>query len=321
MLKMDTIQGCPLCGGKLGSEALEELGLDEGVLQEVRILREQGKLTQAIFLAVKIVKTVQDNPQWMKDLLDEQTRLLSLGIKDSIHQGNSEILKALHELIGNPLRGKIQEVSIAKRLKAVTPVDSFTTENSARKGEDVECTVLEANSVVGTIIVESKRVKSWSQSYIDQVKEYMTKRGTEFAIVATTAMPSDALSDSEMIDGVLVVKVDYVEIAYLFMRRYLVTKSVLEREYQSRLSQLEVGEQVLQELRTVVNDGGLDQIISTVTEESNNIDSLANKTVDYVENIANQLKKRTGHIRTQVTKLMSDHVQVIRAKLESTTCA
>src|SRR5712691_2405987 len=103
------------------------------------------------------------------------------------------------------------------------------------------------------------------------------------------------------------------------MRRYLVVKSALEKEYQSRLSQLKVGEQVLQELRTVVNDGGLDQIISTVTEDSDNIDSLANKTVDYVENIANQLKKRTGHIRTQVTKLMSDHLQVIRAKLESTT--
>src|SRR2546427_7059654 len=121
--KMQTIHGCPLCGGELETEALEGLGLDENMLQEVRILREQGKLTQAIFLAVKIVKTVQDNPQWMKDLLDEQTRLLSLGIKDSIHQGNSEILGALHELIGNPLRGKIQEVSIAKRLKAATPVD------------------------------------------------------------------------------------------------------------------------------------------------------------------------------------------------------
>ncbi len=317
---MQTIQGCPLCGGELETEALEQLGLDEGVLQEVRILREQGKLTQAIFLAVKIVKTVQDNPQWMKDLLDEQTRLLSLGIKDSIHQGNSEILNALHELIGNPLRGRIQEVSIAKRLKVVTPIDSFTTENSTRKGEDIECTVLEASGVAGTIIVESKKVKTWSHSYIDQVKEYMAKKGTEFAIVATAAMPSDALGDSEVIDGILVVKVDYVEIAYLFMRRYLVAKSSLEKEYQSRLSQLNVGEQVLQELRTVVNDGRLDQIISAVTEESNNIDNLANKAVDYVENLANQLKKRTGHIRTQVTKLTSDHVQVIRAKLESKTC-
>jgi len=314
---MQTIHGCPLCGGELETEALEGLGLDENMLQEVRILREQGKLTQAIFLAVKIVKTVQDNPQWMKDLLDEQTRLLSLGIKDSIHQGNSEILGALHELIGNPLRGKIQEVSIAKRLKAATPVDSFTTENSTRKGEDIECTVLEANSVAGTIIVESKNVKTWTQGYIDQVKEYMTKRGTEFGIVATTAMPSDALSHSEMIDGVLVVKVDYVEIAYLFMRRYLVAKTALEKEYQSRLSQLKVGDQVLQELRTVVNDGVLDQIISTLTEDSNVIDTLANKAVDYVGNMANQLKKRTGHIRTEVTKLMSDHIQVIRTKLEA----
>jgi len=65
-------------------------------------------------------------------LLEEQTRILSLGIKDAVHDSSGEVLKALHELTGSPLRGKIQEVSIAKRLKAIVPTDSFTTENSTR---------------------------------------------------------------------------------------------------------------------------------------------------------------------------------------------
>jgi len=269
-----------------------------------------------MFLAVKIVRTVQDNPQWVKELLDEQTQRLSLGFKDSVNDGKSEILKAIHELMGNPLRGKIQEVSIAKRLKAVVPTDSFSTENSTRKGEDVKCTVLENNDVVGTILVESKRVKTWSQSYVEQVKQYMAKKGTEFGIIATTVMPSDALSNSVMIDGVLVVKADYVEIAYLFMREYLTAKAQLEGNYQSKLSQLKLGEQVLEELRNVVNGGGLDEIIGAVTEDADHVDTLVNRAVDYVQNFANQVKKKTGHIRAQVTKLMSDHIQVIRAKLE-----
>jgi len=313
---MEVLQQCPFCDQDIGSETLEGLGLNHEVLEEVRKLREEGKLTQAVFLAVKIVRTVQDNPQWVKELLDEQTRILSLGFKDSVDEGKSEILKAVHELMGSPLRGKIQEVSIAKRLKAIVPTDSFTTENSTRKGEDVECTVIQNGDVAGTVIVASKRVKTWSKDYVGQVRQYMDRKCTEFGIVATTAMPSDALSDSVMIEGVLIVKVEYVEIAYLFMREYLTAKSGLEREYQSKLSQLKVGEQVLQDLRNVVNNGGLDQVIATVTEDTDHIDSLVNKAVDYVQNFANQLKKKTGHIRAQVTKLMSDHIQVIRAKLE-----
>jgi hypothetical protein len=306
---------CPVCGQEVDSEILHRLGLEGEVLEEVRTLRDEGKLTQAILVAIKIVRTVQDNPQWMKDLLEEQTRILSLGIKDTVHDSSNEVLKALHELTGNPLRGKIQEVSIAKRLKAEVSTDSFTTENSTRKGEDVECSVIEQNDLTGTIIVESKRVKTWSSSYIEQVKEYMSKRGTPFGIIATTAMPSDALSDSQMIDGVLVVKVDHVEIAYLFMRQYLIAKLKLEREYQSKVSQLQVSEQVLQELRDSVNNGDLDEIIASMPHDADAIDDLVNNAVEYVRTLSARVKKKTDHIRSQMTRLASNHISVIRAKL------
>jgi len=317
VISSEVLQQCPFCGQAIGGEVLEGLGLTQDVLDDVRRLRQEGKLTQAVFLAVKIVKTVQDNPQWMKDLLEEQTRILSLGMKDTVHNSNAEVLRALHELMGNPLRGKVQEVSIAKRLKAAAPTDSFSTENSTRKGEDIECTVIEKDDVAGIIVVESKKVKTWSNSFIEQIQQYMNTKGTQFGIIATTAMPSDALSDSMMLDGVLVVKVDYVDIAYLFLREYLTSKSKLEKEYQSKLSQLEVGEQVLQDLREVVNNGALDEIITSVTDTTTAIDTLTNSAIDYFERFGNRVKQKTGQIREQVGKLMSNHVEVIRAKLES----
>ena len=129
-------------------------------------------------------------------------------------------------------------------------------------------------------------------------------------------MPSDALGDSVMIDGVLVVNVNSVEIAYVFLREYLIAKAQLETEYQSKLSRLKVGEQVLHELRNVVNGGGLEDIIATITDDANHIDNLVNKAEDYVQNFANQVKKRTSDVRMQVIKLMSNHIQVIRAKLD-----
>ncbi len=314
---------CPVCGQEVDEETLHKLGLGGNVLEEVQALRDEGKLTQAILVAIKIVRTVQDNPQWMKDLLEEQTRILSHGIKDTVHDSSGEILKALHELTGNPLRGKIQEVSIAKRLKAEVPTDSFSTENSTRKGEDVECSVLEQSDLAGTIIVESKRVKTWSSSYIEQIKEYMARRGTPFGIIATIAMPSDALSDSFMIDGVLVVKVDHVEMAYLFMRQYLIARLKLEREYQSKVSQLQVSEQVIQELRDSVNNGDLDEIIASLPRDAEAIDDLINNALEYVRTLSAKVKKKTDHIRAQMTRLMSNHIGVIRVKLagDSTSAA
>jgi len=315
MTEMRVLMTCPVCGQEVDGETLHKLGLEGDVLREVRALRDEGKLTQAIFLAIKIVRTVQDNPQWMKDLLEEQTRILSLGIKDAVHDSSGEVLKALHELTGSPLRGKIQEVSIAKRLKAIVPTDSFTTENSTRKGEDIECSVIEESDLAGTVIVESKRVKTWSSAHIDQVKEYMAKRATPFGIVATTAMPSDALSDSLMIDGVLVVKVDHVDVAYLFMRQYLIAKLKLEREYQSRVSQLQVSEQVIQDIRDSVSNGDLDEIIASVPRDADAIDELVNNAVEYIRSLSGKVKKKTDHVRAQVTKLMSNHIGVMRAKL------
>jgi transcription termination factor NusB len=118
-----------------------------------------------------------------------------------------------------------------------------------------------------------------------------------------------------MIDGVLVVKVDYVDVAYLFMRQYLIAKLRLEREYQSKVSQLQVSEQVMQELRDSVNNGDLDGIIISVPHDVDAIDELVNNAVEYIRTLSGKVKKKTDHIRAQVTKLMSNHIGVMRAKL------
>ena len=118
-----------------------------------------------------------------------------------------------------------------------------------------------------------------------------------------------------MIDGVLVVKVDHVDVAYLFMRQYLIAKLKLEREYQSRVSQLQVSEQVVQDLRNSVNNGDLDEIIASVPRDTDAIDELINNAVEYTRSLSGKVKKKTDHIRAQITKLMSNHIGVMRAKL------
>ena len=45
------------------------------------------------------------------------------------------------------------------------------------------------------------------------------------------------------------------------------------------------------------------------------IDELVNNAVEYIRSLSGKVKKKTDHIRAMTTKLMSNHIGVIRAKL------
>lgn len=293
------------------------------MLTEIQQLKEQGMLSQAIFVAVKIVKTVNDRPMWFKELLDENREELrdDLEKKNSLLRSEIQkelrgLLKALMETVGNPLKyGRIQEETIPKRLKAVRPEDNFNTEKSARKGEDITCIVRENKEILGKIVVESKKVKRWSSSYIEQTRRYMEKENTEFGILATTTMPSDALSYTTIINGVIVVKIDYVELAYLFLREHLVLKSSLEREHTERMKQIEMKDQVLLELKQAISNGELDEIIETINGLTENIDQRVNRADCYLSTLFKGIKKTTQKIRDLTMRLISDHIDRMKLQL------
>jgi len=322
-MELESLKCCPLCGARITGDELEKLGLASEMLTEMQQLKEQGMLSQAILVAVKIVKTVNDKPMWFKELLDETREDLrgdfekeNLILKNEMQREFRGLLKILMETLGNPLKmGRIQEETIPKRLKAVKPEDSFSTEKSTRRGEDVTCIVKENNEILGKIIIESKKVKKWSYSYVEQTKRYMENENTEFGIIATTAMPNDALSYTTIIDGVIVVQVDYIEPAYLFSRKYLVLKKELEKEHRTRMKQLEVKDQVLLELKQAILDGKLDEIIATVNGLTESIDSSVNKADVYIKNLFKRIKKDSGKIRDLMAKLVNDHIEKARLQL------
>lgn len=294
------------------------------MLAEIQQLREQGMLSEAILVAVKIVKTVNDKPMWFKELLDETREDLrsdfekeSSLLKGEMRREFRELLKILMQTIGNPLKsGKIQEETIPKRLKAVKPEDSFNTEKSTKRGEDVTCIVKENNEILGKIVIESKKVRKWSHSHVEQTKRYMEKENTEFGILATTTMPSDALSYTTIIDGVTVVQIDHIEPVYLFLREYLVLKNSLEREHAMKMKRLEIKDQVLLELKQSISNGELDRIIETVNGLTENIDTKVNRADAYINTLFKGIKKGTQRIRDLMAKLISDHIEKMRLQLE-----
>lgn len=86
-------------------------------------------------------------------------------------------------------------------------------------------------------------------------------------------LPDDALNKAIWRDGVLVVNVEHIEPAYVFLREYVKLKRALEKEYSTKIKQLEVRDQILEELKNAITSGELDAIKSRQTEHYIGVDS------------------------------------------------
>ena len=134
-----------------------------------------------------------------------------------------------------------------------------------------------------------------------------------FGILATTSLPDDTLSYATWINDTLVVKLDHLESAYIFVREYAKLKRTLEHEYKEKVRKIEVKKQVLVELRNAIVNKQLDEIIRKIDLVATEIDGIA----DSLERVPDRIRKKTKRIRKLTTRLVEDHIGVIRKKLQS----
>jgi len=128
-------------------------------------------------------------------------------------------------------------------------------------------------------------------------------------------LPDDALNNTTWRDGVLVVNVEYIEPAYIFLREYLKLKRALEEEYSTKITQLEVRDQILEELKNAITSGELDAIIERINTATLNIDNKISKVENYLSRIFKNIRKNTCNIRDLTNKLISEHIEKIRTQL------
>lgn len=309
----NSLKKCPFCGAELNQKEKEN-----ELLEEVNQLKEKGILQQTIFVAVKIVQSMSEkNPVWFKEALDKQTEKINKSMERRLRDEGREVLKSIMELKGNPTAmGKIQEENIAKRLSSLkTGEDRFNSEKSRKSQEDIECIVVEDGVELGRIVIESKHTKHWREKYLQQIEGYMARENTEFGILATSAMPDDSLNYTVWRNGVLIVNIDYVEPAYIFLREHLKLKKALEQEYSTKMKNLEVRDQILEELRNAITNGDLDYIIKKLNETTLHIDDKISKAENYMSGFFKKMRKDSKKIRELTEMLMREHIEKIRVQL------
>ena len=249
-------------------------------------IKTEIKLQELYETLKKISEGSNSNNKAMIELVESMEKQYRQKTNESLQK----IMDKLSELRGSPQElGKLQEIEIVKRLSALKlGNDSYKRERSNNSLEDIECIVRENGIEYGTVVIESKKTKKWSDKFLAQIRRYMEKKGTQFGILITKSIPDDALTENVFRDGVLIVPLQNVEIAYTYARKYLILSHQLESLYQTRNSKLEVKNHILNELRDAVSNGELDELISKINIVSREIDKTIQLIEDYLGDNASE---------------------------------
>ena len=90
------------------------------------------------------------------------------------------------------MQGEVQEIALEELLKKLYPFDLIEEVPKGVKGADVIETVVNSlQQVCGKIIYESKRTKSFSETWIEKLKQDQRDQQAELAIIVTEVLPKD----------------------------------------------------------------------------------------------------------------------------------
>src|SRR5436190_10485128 len=105
-----------------------------------------------------------------------------------------EDLKRKAEQGSQKLQGDIQEIELEKALRERFPRDQIESVKSGVRGADgLQKVMSDCGQLCGTILWESKRVRNWSEKWIDKLIEDKQAAKADVAVIVTDALPEHVL--------------------------------------------------------------------------------------------------------------------------------
>jgi len=90
------------------------------------------------------------------------------------------------------MQGEVQELALEDLLRAEFPFDLIDEVGKGVKGADIIQTVVNPlQQVCGKIIYESKRTKTFSEQWIEKLKDDQREQGAVLAVIVTEVLPKD----------------------------------------------------------------------------------------------------------------------------------
>ena len=163
---------------------IEKLKREKDELRESIEADAQRKINEIISREKeKIQKNVQEKAELTikeyQKQLEDQKKLVE-EMKRKAEQGSMQ------------MQGEIQELALEDLLRALFPFDIINEVPKGVKGADIIQTVVNGlQQVCGKIIYESKRTKSFSEGWIEKLKEDQRNQQSDLAVIITEVLPKD----------------------------------------------------------------------------------------------------------------------------------
>lgn len=208
---------------KKRSEELEEMKRKEKFLAE-KLAQEQEERKNAEEKIKEearkeaVAGAAKENELKQKELEIRMAQILRAN--EEIKRANEDLKKKL-EQGSQQLQGEALELNLEEKLKEMFPNDEFVPIPKGVEGGDIWQKVKFQGKIVGSIIWETKRTKSWSKGWLTKLKEDAGKVSATEAIIVSQVLPENS-SSFDRIDGVWITTYEHALSICRFVR-FLIT--------------------------------------------------------------------------------------------------
>ena len=173
-----------------------------------KLMEEEEKIRHE---ATKKAEEAQDMKIKERELVIEQLKKSLEDAQRKASQGSQQ------------LQGEVLELDLEEKLKKLFPTDDIQEVKKGELGADIRHIVkTDRGTVCGVILWESKRTKTWSDSWLTKLKEDAHKDKAHIAALISEVLPVNFLKGIENINGVWVAGPKFLELLAIFLRRNLI---------------------------------------------------------------------------------------------------
>lgn len=121
------------------------------------------------------------------------------------------------------LQGEVQELDLERTLRSLYPFDEISEVKKGENGADIRQLVrTEKGTVCGKILWESKRTKSFSDSWVTKLKEDLRRDGGHLGAIITQAMPTGVKDGITQLQGIYVLTPEHLTPLSALLRKNLI---------------------------------------------------------------------------------------------------
>jgi len=191
--------------------AAKDEKLAEAQKEQANLLRKQRELDEEKReLDLTVEKKIQDGLGAAREKAQKDAEdLMGLRVREKEETITSmakqiEELRRKAEQGSQQLQGEVQELQLEETLREKFPEDSIEPVPKGISGGDALQRVIVNNQECGTILWESKRTKTWSNTWLSKLRDDQREAKADIAIIVSQALPKDMESVFDVIDKVWV---------------------------------------------------------------------------------------------------------------------